>query len=246
MGYITPADVGVSDNWQAHIDRGSKEPGTDYKTAFGTDLRMPGDGYISKVDNNPNGAEGRRLEMTMYNGQIIDFIHAYWIHGQVGQAITQGQTGIFMSGASGYGQEYYYGAHVHVTLRDNGSKPYSDTLNFEQYLEEEDDVDKQGVKDAMFEFYRDVKTFPPGEKDWPFFKQAVWNAPIQAQDENGNPLKDTNGNPILFDAGGFGASTNATVSSLKKTVDSYARTSTYLFGGVVILAIINLIVTVVT
>jgi hypothetical protein len=135
MGYVTPADVGVSDNWQDHINRNSAEPGTDYMTEYGTDLRMPGDGVIARVDNNPGGAEGRRLQLYMDNGQVIDFIHGYWIHGSEGQRVSQGQTGIFISGASGWGEDYYYGAHVHVTLRADTGKPFKDTLDFEKYID---------------------------------------------------------------------------------------------------------------
>jgi murein DD-endopeptidase MepM/ murein hydrolase activator NlpD len=162
MGYVTPADVAVSDNWQAHVDRNSKEPGTDYMTEFGTDLRMPGNGVITKVDNDPNGAEGRRLEMTMDNGQVIDFIHGYWIHGYPGQRISKGQYGIFISGASGYGQDYYYGAHVHVTLRATQGLPYSNTLDFEHYLS--DDVISEDVVEMYPIRHVDGRIFTIGKQ----------------------------------------------------------------------------------
>lgn len=243
MGYVTPADVGVSDNWQDHIDRGSAEPGTDYMTAFGTDLRMPGDGMIALADNNPAGAEGRRLQLYMDDGRVIDFIHGYWIHGNEGQRVSRGQTGIFISGASGWGEEYYYGAHVHVTLRANVGKPFKDTLNFELYLDEEDDVSKQDVKDALFEFYRDVNTFPPNHPDWPFIQQAVWKAPLPAQDEDGNPIYDGNGKPVTFDAQGFAASTNAQIGAIRNEVESVSTINRYVYGGLGLLLIANVILT---
>lgn len=130
-GYLTPADVGVSDNYQKHLERNSKEPGTDYKTAYGTDCRMPGNGVIAIVDNSSAGAEGRRLEINMDNGEVIDMIHGARINARVGDRVTRGQKGIFISGASGNGVDWYYGPHVHVTRRASKGLPYKKSIDFE-------------------------------------------------------------------------------------------------------------------
>jgi peptidoglycan hydrolase-like protein with peptidoglycan-binding domain len=131
MGYVTPADVGISDNWQDHKDRDSAEPGTDYVTDYGTDCRIAGDGVVQYVDNSNGGAEGRRLQVNMDNGEVIDYIHGSWIDAHEGQRVSRGQTGIFYSGASGFGEDWYYGPHVHVTRRLYDGGPYWDTVDFE-------------------------------------------------------------------------------------------------------------------
>lgn len=134
MTYCTPADVGISDNRQDHLNRGSAEPGTDYKTAYGTDLRAPGSGRVIGVDHSPNGPEGRRLTFLMDNGEVIDWIHLASISASPGQRIEWGQTGLARSGASGWGRDWYYGPHLHVTRRARVGLPYSQTLNFEDAL----------------------------------------------------------------------------------------------------------------
>jgi hypothetical protein len=134
MGYTTPADVGISDDRAAHIARGSKEPGTDYKTAYGTDLRAPGAGRVIGVDHSNDGAEGRRLTFLMDNGEVIDWIHLSSISVGVGARVSPGQTGIARSGASGFGEDWYYGAHLHVTRRARQGLSYSQTLDFEDAI----------------------------------------------------------------------------------------------------------------
>lgn len=134
MSYCTPADVGISDDRAAHLARGSAEPGTDYKTAYGTDLRAPGGGRIIGVDHSPGGPEGRRLTFLMDNGEVIDWIHLSGISASPGQRVEWGQTGIARSGASGFGRDWYYGPHLHVTRRARVGLPYSQTLDFEDAL----------------------------------------------------------------------------------------------------------------
>lgn len=136
MSYITPADVDVSDDRAAHIARNSAEPGTDYKTAYGTDLRAPGPGRVIGIDPSPEGPEGRRLTFLMDNGEVIDWIHLSAITIGANARITTGQTGIARSGASGYGKDRYYGPHVHVTRRARLGLPFRQTLDFEDALEQ--------------------------------------------------------------------------------------------------------------
>lgn len=134
MSYLTPADVTVSDDRAAHLARGSKEPGTDYETAFGTDLRAPANGIVRLIDSSPGGAEGRRISFLLDDGRVIDWIHLSKITTTVGKRVTRGQRGIALSGASGFGAEHYYGSHVHVTLRADSGRPFRQTLDFETYL----------------------------------------------------------------------------------------------------------------
>lgn len=140
MGYETPADVGISDDWQDHVNRKSVEPGTDYKTPYGTDLRMPGDGVVVYADNSNAGADGRRLEINMDDGRVIDLIHLSQVNVKSGTRVSRGQTGVCLSGASGYGSDWYYGPHVHVTLRARTGLPLHQTLDFELYVGDEPHV----------------------------------------------------------------------------------------------------------
>lgn len=158
MNYITPADVGVSDNRATHVARGSAEPGTDYKTAYGTDLRAPGDGRVISVDRSPDGPEGRRLTFLMDNGEVIDWIHLDRIMADPNQRIGRAQTGLALSGGSGWGIDRYYASHVHVTRRARLGLPYTQTLDFEDAIgdaspasttQEEDDMFTQEDRDRM-------------------------------------------------------------------------------------------------
>lgn len=133
-GYITPADVGISDDRAAHVARKSLEPGTDFKTRYGTDLRMPADGTVVYVDNNPAGAEGRRLQINLDDGRVVDLIHLHRVNVRVGARVSRGQKGVCQSGASGYGKDNYYGPHVHVTLRARPGLPFSTTLDFMAFV----------------------------------------------------------------------------------------------------------------
>lgn len=135
MGYIAPADVGISDDRQDHLDRGSKEPGTDYKTAYGTDLRAPYGGIVIGVDHSNDGAEGRRLTFLLDNGEVIDWIHLSRIFASVGDRIERGQLGVALSGASGFGRDWWYAPHLHVTRRVRRGLPYSQTADFEHLVD---------------------------------------------------------------------------------------------------------------
>jgi hypothetical protein len=130
--YVTPADVSISSSWQDHKSRNppSKEPGTDFNTPYGTDIRMAESGVIVITDNDNGGAEGRRLELIMDNGEVIDYLHLSKIMGKWNQRVKKGQTGIALSGASGNGSDWYYGPHVHVTRRATTGMPYASAIDF--------------------------------------------------------------------------------------------------------------------
>lgn len=135
-GYATPADVWISATWQSHKNRNppSAEPGTDYATAYGTDLRMAGAGVISVVDTSPGGGEGRRVSVDLDDGRRVSYLHLSKISCWVGQRVGRGSTGLIWSGASGQGQEWYYGPHVHVSLWERPGMSYASTIDFENYV----------------------------------------------------------------------------------------------------------------
>lgn len=149
MAYSAPADVSISDDYYDHKARNSKEPGTDYETPYGTDIRMADNGYISYIDNSNSGAEGRRLRIQLDNGQVVDYIHLSRIYGHINQRVEHGQRGIALSGASGYDNDWYYGAHVHVTLRPDKYAPYTSSIDFEPYTRATE-VEKEEEEEPMF------------------------------------------------------------------------------------------------
>lgn len=137
MGYVTPADVPVSDNWYDHKARESAEPGTDYATAYGTNLRAPEAGVVIGVDRDSGGPAGRRLTLLLNDGRMVDWIHLSEIWANDGDRFSRGQTDLALSGASRYGMDWAdgMGPHVHVTLRADRWRPFSDTLDFEDYVD---------------------------------------------------------------------------------------------------------------
>lgn len=168
MTYVTPADVGVSDDYQDHLNRNSAEPGTDYKTAYGTDIRIAGDGVVALVDNSNQGPEGRRLQINMNNGEVIDYIHGANIRAYVGQPVEKGQRGVFITGASGYGNDWYYGPHVHVTRRLKKGLAFKDSVDFELALDKPQTQEEDEpmlyiavVKDSWY-LVQNVKGQPTG------------------------------------------------------------------------------------
>lgn len=132
---LIPADVWVSADWQNHKNRTppSAEPGTDYATVYGTAIAVAESGVVSVVDTNPGGGEGRRVSFDLDNGQRVSYIHLSAITCAVGQRYARGAIGWGLSGASGYGSDYYYGPHVHVSLWERPGMAYSQTIDFQKY-----------------------------------------------------------------------------------------------------------------
>jgi hypothetical protein len=137
--YVTPADISISATWQDHKNRNppSSEPGTDYETAYGTDLRAAYNGTISVIDKSNGGGEGRRLSIDLDDGRRVSYIHLSNINAFIGQRVSRGQQGFMWSGASGNGSDWYYGPHVHVSLWEHPGMAYRDTINFQNYVGEE-------------------------------------------------------------------------------------------------------------
>lgn len=136
---LAPSGHWVSCDWQCHRNRpngGSPEPGTDYATPYGTDLAMAEDGTVSVVDHSNQGGEGRRVSIDLDNGQRVSYIHLAHIYTRVGARVRRGQRGICLSGASGYGKDWYYGPHVHVSLWARPGMAYRNTIDFERYVGE--------------------------------------------------------------------------------------------------------------
>lgn len=168
-GYLRPCDARISSTWQGHRDRSpsSSEPGTDWACAYGTPLAAAGAGRVADVKHTTTGATGRYVTIDLDDGRRVRYLHLSRISVSVGQRVTRGQ--IFArSGASGFGSNWGYGAHVHVTLweRHGYSFGRNATLDFEKHLgavaapavtetaspvgEEEDDMYIANVKGGNF------------------------------------------------------------------------------------------------
>lgn len=118
MSYVlpTPTDF-VSCSWQCHRDRNppSTEPGTDYGCGYGSAVYAAGNGTISDLKTSNSNATGRYCTIDLDDGRRTRTLHMAEIWVGVGQRVNQGQQ-IGLSGASGYGDDWYYGPHAHQTL----------------------------------------------------------------------------------------------------------------------------------
>lgn len=130
--YLPPCDAKITDTYQGHKKRHSLEPGTDYGCAYGTPLVAPYAGRVSVVDSNNGGAEGRRVSIDLADGRRVSFIHCSRIIVGVGHSVVAGET-VAYSGASGFGEDWYYGPHVHVSLWPSPGMAYSKTIDFEPF-----------------------------------------------------------------------------------------------------------------
>src|SRR5690606_32886406 len=77
-GYVWPADpalYGISDNFAAHVARGSAEPGTDVMTPVGSAVYAPADGEVVAVNTSPSGATGRLIVFRASNGAWFRLLH---------------------------------------------------------------------------------------------------------------------------------------------------------------------------
>ena len=75
------------------------------------------------------------MYMQLDDGRTVDWIHLASIQAWPGMRFGRGQRGLARSGASGFGNDWHYGPHVHVTLRARQGLSYRDTLDFEAYVD---------------------------------------------------------------------------------------------------------------
>jgi len=138
MGYAlpTPTDF-VSCSWQCHKDRNppSSEPGTDYGCGYGSTVTAVDAGTVTYVKRDNSGAMGRVVEYLLDDGRETRTLHMSEVWVSVGQRLTRGQS-VGLSGASGYGSDWYYGPHAHQTLWP-GAAWAAPTIDFAVYVGEE-------------------------------------------------------------------------------------------------------------
>lgn len=158
MGYVRPVpNYGTKwlSSYSAHTRRSPKssEPGVDYYCPIGTPLLSLGDGVVSIVAGGITPATGRYVKVNLDDGRSFRYLHLARSLKTAGQRVRKGEA-IALSGASGYGSEFFGaptlaqipantgGPHVHATLwpthdmrfgyRADGS-PYS--LDLELYVD---------------------------------------------------------------------------------------------------------------
>jgi hypothetical protein len=137
-GYQRPVDAPISASWQDHRNRNppSSEPGTDYACAYGTPIAAAGEGVVVDYTHSTAGGTGRYLTIDLDDGRRVRYLHLAEVWLGVGVRVAQGQH-VALSGASGWGSEWGYGAHVHTTLFPGRSYDFGNTLDFETYVEED-------------------------------------------------------------------------------------------------------------
>lgn len=154
--YIYPTSSRiVSDNFDAHVLRGSVNPGTDYVCSRGTDVLAVAGGVVVIADSSTGGSGGRIVGIDHDDGSKTDYLHLSSLNVSVNQRVEQGQL-IALSGASGYGEETYYGPHLHISLHTGPGAAHLTTggsVDFELYVGErnnsEGDTLSQAEVDAI-------------------------------------------------------------------------------------------------
>lgn len=137
-GYRLPSTTDwVTDDWQDHKDRNSGMPGTDYGTAYGEPAYAVEDGKVTVAVKSTSSANGRYIGILLDDGRETWCLHLSVVSVSVGQRVTRGQK-IGETGASGYGDDWYYGPHIHQSLwpDDAWDDP---TIDFEKYVGDPDE-----------------------------------------------------------------------------------------------------------
>jgi hypothetical protein len=191
MGYNLPTNTAfVSCSQPCHIDRNppSSEPGTDYGSAYGSPLYAPGNGVVADLKSSNSNATGRYLTIDMDDGRRTRSLHLAEIWVGVGNRVSAGQQ-VGLTGASGYGSDWGYGAHVHQTLWDGWYYNFcsSCTLNFENYVGSPEPTGTQRVVGSSPANGRsDPSTAQPATQQLPPGTLANFNGWIRGETVSGN------------------------------------------------------------
>lgn len=138
--YLRPCgDAVISDSWRGHKNRypPSSEPGTDYGVMRGTLVLAATAGIIVDAKHTNSTATGRYVALQSDDGNYLRYLHLDSVSRSIGTSVARGDV-IAVSGASGFGDDTYYGPHVHVSLWA-GTTPwkvgFANTVDFENYTE---------------------------------------------------------------------------------------------------------------
>lgn len=124
----------ISDDFNEHKARGSKNPGTDYVVGVGTPVFAIGDGKVCKTVTSITGAGGRMVWLDLADGGFADYLHLSRIDVAPGATVKKGQQ-LGLSGASGLGKENGYGAHLHFSFStDHSHTMAGGNVDFEKII----------------------------------------------------------------------------------------------------------------
>lgn len=119
--YIRPCEQdGISDDFWDHVARGSVNPGLDYVCAWGDQAWASKTGTVASISNSIGGSGGRYILIAWDDGTESYYLHLSRIEVVRGQRVAQHEN-VAKTGASGFGSEFGYGAHLHFTIRINGA-----------------------------------------------------------------------------------------------------------------------------
>lgn len=124
------AEHRISDDFAAHVARGSVNPGTDYIASYGSDFWSVADGTVTDIDTSNDGSGGRMVHVDHTDGTGADYLHLSLIEVNVGQMVAQGQH-MGKTGASGFNSDHGYGAHLHISYRPVTGHAYTNSGNID-------------------------------------------------------------------------------------------------------------------
>lgn len=132
------AEHRVSDSFADHMNRvpPSVNPGTDYIAPYGSDVWAVAAGTVTDVTRTNTGSGGRMIHIDHTAlGTGSDYLHLSNPLVNVGDTVSQGQL-IAKSGASGFGSDYGYGAHLHISYRTVLGHAYTNfhSIDFDAYI----------------------------------------------------------------------------------------------------------------
>lgn len=128
MAYIWPTTTtNVSDSFGDHKNRGSVNPGTDYTSGYGSPVYAVAAGVVQVADSSPAGGGGRCINIAHDDGTGADYLHLSRVTARRGR-VAQGEL-IGYTGASGFGDDWHYGAHLHISFRPNHHSGFSNVGN---------------------------------------------------------------------------------------------------------------------
>jgi len=222
-GYALPTSTSyVSCSWQCHRDRRppSTEAGTDYGCHYGSILRAVEAGVITDVKRSNSGAMGRFVEYRLLDGRTTRSLHMAEVRVNVGQRVTRGQA-LGLSGASGFGDDWYYGPHDHQTLwaQEAWSAP---TIDFALYVGDvsiptpppDDDEEDEDVAKNSGAYYKRVSD---GATVYIVFNPSSgwWMEYLSGSVVGGN----SNAIAATLDTGSYANVTESWIKALKGTLD---------------------------
>jgi len=151
MSYLRPVNPTGICSWYTHTRRipPSQEAGVDYYCPIGTPIRAAGNGRVVSVAGGIAYATGRFVTIDLDDGRRVRYLHlSKWLV-RTGDRVSRGQI-IALSGASGYGSEFFGGSsfatipwntggpHVHTTLWPTHAYSFgttAGTLDIELYTD---------------------------------------------------------------------------------------------------------------